>query len=117
MSNNELTHHGVKGMRWGVITNQTKNITDNTSQIVRTTKNSINKKSEKKSRMDLSSMTDKELREKINRELLERQYSKVFEKEDVGRQRLKKILDAAETGLAITGSSLAIALSIQKMIG
>ena len=29
-------------------------------------------------RMDLSKMTDKEMRDKINRELLERQYNQLF---------------------------------------
>ena len=72
--------------------------------------------------MDLSKMTDKEMRDRINRELLENQYNNLFAPEitssiSKGRTFAKKTLDVAGTTLALTGSSLAIALAIKELKG
>ncbi len=74
------------------------------------------------SRLDLSNMTDQEMREKINRELLEQQYNKLFPAENTqqtskGREYGQNVLETAGTVLALTGSALSIALSIQKLRG
>lgn len=71
-------------------------------------------------RLDLSQMSDKELRDRINRELLEQQYSKLFSDTSAsqvskGRAILQDTLDVAGSILAITGSALSIALAIQKL--
>lgn len=70
-----------------------------------------------KTRLDLSNMSDKELRDQINRELLERQYNDVFNPPQVskGREFASKTLEIAGDTLAITGSALAVALSIQAL--
>lgn len=70
-----------------------------------------------KTRLDLSNMTDKELRDQINRELLERQYNDVFNPPQIskGREFAGKALEVAGDTLAITGSALAVALSIQAL--
>ena len=73
-----------------------------------------------KQRMDLSKMTDKEMRDRINRELLENQYNNLFAPEiaptiSKGRNFAKKTLDVAGTALTLTGSSLAIALTIKEL--
>jgi hypothetical protein len=62
-------------------------------------------------------MSDKELRDQINRELLERQYNDVFNPPQVskGREFASKTLEIAGDTLAITGSALAVALSIQAL--
>lgn len=75
-----------------------------------------------KRKMDLSKMTDKEMRDRINRELMEQQYHKLFAKEDEpeiskGRKYVSTILDVAGSALAVTGSSLAIALAIKELKG
>lgn len=75
-----------------------------------------------KERKDLSSMTDQELRSKINRELLERQYTDLFEKEmepaiSEGRDYLIKTLDIAGDVLSITGSAVALAIALRKLKG
>lgn len=71
----------------------------------------------KNPRMDLSKMSDKELRDQINRELLERQYNDVFNPPQVskGREVAGKMLDAAGDTLAIAGSAVALAISIQTL--
>lgn len=72
-----------------------------------------------KTRLDLSKMTDKELRDQINRELLERQYNDVFNPPQVskGKERASQMLETAGDVLAVTGSALAVALSIRALTG
>lgn len=76
-------------------------------------------KNRPKPRMDLSQMTDKEMRERINRELLERQYSDMFTPQNVnrGREHLSNVLETTGTVLGIAGSALGIALSIKSLRG
>lgn len=71
-------------------------------------------------RLDLSQLSDKELRDRINRELLEQQYNKLFAdtsqaQVSKGRAVLQDTLDVAGSVLAVTGSALSIALAIQKL--
>ena len=67
-------------------------------------------------------MSDKEMRDRINRELLERQYNNLFAEESSptiskGRDYVSKTLNAAEKVLAIGGSALGIALAIKELRG
>lgn len=71
-------------------------------------------------KLDLTEMSDKELRDRINRELLEQQYNKLFadtspQQVSKGRAILQDTLDVAGSVLAITGSVLSIALAIKKL--
>lgn len=71
-------------------------------------------------KLDLSKMSDKELRDQINRELLEQQYNKLFadtspKQVSKGRAILQDTLDIGGSVLAITGSALSIALAIKKL--
>lgn len=75
-----------------------------------------------KKRMDLSKMTDQELRQLINREQLERQYNDLFGKTESaqiskGRKFAKTTLETTGTVLAIGGSALGIALAIKELRG
>ena len=75
-----------------------------------------------KRRMNLSKMTDQELKQSINRELLERQYNDLFGKTEnaeisKGRKYVRDILNAAGTVLAIGSSALSIALAIKELKG
>lgn len=65
-------------------------------------------------------MTDKEMRDRINRELLERQYQQLFSEIDQptvsrGRAAVKSILSVSGEALVLTGSSLSIALAIKEL--
>lgn len=76
----------------------------------------------KKERMDLSKMSDQELRQRINRELIERQYNDLFGKTSEpkiskGRKYLRETLDIAGGVLAVGASSLSIALAIKELKG
>lgn len=66
---------------------------------------------------DLSSMTDSELREKVNRMNMEQQFSNLEANASVskGQKYTEDILGVAGNALAITTSALAIALSIKQL--
>lgn len=73
----------------------------------------------KKQKLDLSKMTDQEMRAQINRALLEKQYNDMFapEKTSRGREFVSKTLEAVGTTLAIGSSALGIALAIKELKG
>lgn len=177
---NELTHWGVKGMKWGVrryqnkdgtLTNagkkrysrdanekgykdydsdsgvyyktgkkgkrselevdanrysredmqRTKRLTDSTSGLVRNLDNINDNKirNTPKTKMDLSNMSDQELRDRINRANLERQYNDIYNAPQIpkGRQYASKILKGGAAALAVTGSALEVALAIKELRG
>lgn len=164
MTNNELYHHGILGMKWGVRryqnkdgsltpegkrryeqdiqdnlskkkekridtsspnpkrwtkedTERKKNLVDKTSHLVEQLQNV---ELQTRPRLDLSNMTDKEMRDRINRELLEQQYNKIFASEtqpsiSKGRQYMTNTLHIAGDALAVTSSALSIALAIKEL--
>ena len=96
------------------LTNETKNLTSNTKKLI---DDSI--KNTPKTKMDLTSMSDKEMRDAINRALLEKQYNDMFAPQQVskGKEYASKILETAGTALAITSSALGVALAIKELKG
>ena len=75
-----------------------------------------------KPKMDLSKMTDKEMREQINRELLEQQYNKLFGKEmqpnvSKGREYVRNTLEVVGDVLTVGRSALALDLAIKELKG
>lgn len=101
---------------------RSKRVIDSGSDLIRQAKNVEREtypKSTKK-RLNVSNMSDKELRDKINRELLERQYSDIFGEEvkvSRGRQFTRETLEIAGTALAATSSVLGIMLAIKQLKG
>lgn len=98
---------------------RTRRLTDESAQLAGKLKNANDSsmRNRKRARMNLSSMSDQEMRNKINRELLERQYNDVFNPQKVSRGRAytSKILDGAVTALGVTSSALGIALAIKQL--
>ena len=88
-----------------------------TNELKKVNDNSI--KNRPKVKMDLSSMSDKEMRDQINRAFLEKQYNDMFapEKTHRGREFAAKTLETAGSVLAITSSALGIALAIKELRG
>ena len=96
-----------------------KKVVDATSTLTNQAKNLTQKTAASSKPMDLSKMTDQQLRDRINRTNLEKQYSTLFGSEgqtvSKGQQYASKILDTAGTALAVGSSALGIALAIKEL--
>ena len=97
---------------------ESKNLVTDLDTLERTTRGS----GRKTKKMDLSKMSDKEMRDKINRELLERQYDQLFSEDNKsnrrrGREIVSDTLSVAGGVLGVAGSSLAIALAMKELRG
>lgn len=101
---------------------RSKRVIDSGSDLIRQAKSIERDTSPRstKKRLNVSNMSDKELRDKINRELLERQYSDIFGDEakvSRGRRFTRETLEIAGTALAATSSVLGIMLAIKQLKG
>ena len=142
MNADELKHYGIKGMKWGVRrfqnsdgsltadgkkrysgdnlkdiqkqVNQGKNVVDG---VKKTRTKVAEKQHEKKIKSDLSQMSDKELRDIVNRLNMEERYMQVMKSRDVqvGKSKADKILDYAGTALTIGSSALSIMIAIKEL--
>lgn len=101
--------------------NRSRRLVDETGQLTNKLKNANDNamRNQPKTKMDLSQMSDKEMRDQINRALLEKQYNDMFAPQKVskGRERASQILETAGTALAVTSSALGIALAIKELRG
>ena len=96
------------------VVNETKNATTSLKNL---NDASIRRAKAKHPVMDLSKMSDKEMRDQINRKLLEKQYSDMFapQKSTKGREYVSNILETAGSVLAVGASALGIAISIYTL--
>lgn len=98
-----------------------RRLADESSNMVNKLKNANDSaiRNQGKKKMDLSSMSDQEMRNQINRALLERQYNDMFAPQKVskGREYASKVLETTGTVLAIGSSALGIALAIKELRG
>ena len=95
-----------------------KKSVDSTRDLAKEAKKFVPEKPKGRERMDLSNMTDQELRTKINREILEKQYSDLFGppiKEPKGREFVRETLEIGGSVLAVASTALGIALAVQKL--
>lgn len=122
---NRINIDGPDAKRWvKEDMERTKKTVDTSSSLVREAK-SIERETRPapvKKKMDLSNMTDQQLRDRINRANLERQYNDLFGEPAVatvskGRKYVQNTLEAAGTVLAIGSSALGIALAIKELRG
>lgn len=102
--------------------NATKKVADETVGVANTLKNAnaaSMRKPPKIKKMDLSSMTDQQMRSEINRALLEKQYNEIFapRKSTRGREIADSILSTAGTIVAIGGGAVGIAVGIRELRG
>lgn len=113
-------------MKWGVRRSEAqlsnaRTRVDATNNIVREIKNvqttTGNLRSTVKS-PDLETMTDAELKDRVNRLNMEQQYSKLTTgQKSNGEVYARSTLELAGSALAITSSALAIAIAIKQLKG
>lgn len=101
-----LSHHGIKGMRWGVrrTAEELGHVTESAGKIASTASERAKRRNRGVS-PEVKKMSDEELRSRLNRINMERQYS------DLTRKDTSKGFDTAKDVLAIAGSILAITVS------
>lgn len=137
--NNELYHHGIKGMKWGIRRTpaqlghdtgkidlqKTKKKVDAAGTIVNETRNinntaskKVQKKAQKQKLSEAKTMSDQELRERVNRLNMEQQYVRMStEQINAGRSNVSSVLNNVGTAINVASSALAIAVAIQKLKG
>lgn len=119
---NRIVIDGPDANRWArEDTKRAKGVVDSSRDMVKELDN-INRNTQSKSKkqtMDLSNMSDQEMRSRINRAMLEKQYNDMFapQKTSRGRECVSKVLETTGTVLAIGSSALGIALAVKELRG
>lgn len=109
---NELYHHGIIGMKWGVRKDRS------TSSGSRRKKSSPSHEDYQRahSRKSVKQMSDSELRTRINRLQMEQQYSNLSPRNvSKGKNYFNKIVKAGTTVATITTTGLTIYNNIDKI--
>lgn len=111
---NELYHFGIKGMKWGVRRYQNKDGT-----LTAAGKKRYNESSESN---EIKSLSDQELRERINRLNLERQYRDLTtpngqKQVSKGRKFVMDVLETSGKNIATQLATYAMGEAVNKYIG
>lgn len=94
------------------------NISSSVGRLSNDAKNSVRSIPTKRQKINLDHMSDKELNDRINRELLERRYNDIFStpsKAEKGKKYVANTLAVAGSLAALATSSLAIAIQIREL--
>ena len=103
MEKNNLTHAGIKGMRWGVrrYQNADGSLTPAGKKRYANQHEDYRRAHDKKS---VKQMSDKELRERNTRLQMEKQYSDLSKKKGTGKKVVQAFVSTAGTLTAVAGA-------------
>lgn len=127
MDNNTLTHHGTKGMRWGVRRFQNKDGSLTPAGKKRYSEENPNNDSNKEtlstqSKKTVKNMTDDELRERIARLDLEKRYKELMkstspQKSTRGKDFVMDVLEKSGKNIATQLTTYAMGTAVNKAFG
>ena len=116
MSSNELTHHGIKGMRWGVRRYQNKDGSLTPAGEKQKSKSLHEDYIKTHTRKSSKSMSDAELRSRINRLEMERKYTQLStERINKGKAYVNKSIKALGSVAALTTTAINVYNNIDKI--
>ena len=116
MSNNELTHHGIKGMRWGVRRYQNKDGSLTPAGEKQKSKSLHEDYIKTHTRKSSKSMSDAELRSRINRLEMERKYTQLStERVNKGKAYVNKSIKTLGSVAALTTTAINVYNNIDKI--
>lgn len=116
MSSNELTHHGIKGMRWGVRRYQNKDGSLTPAGEKRKSESLHEDYIKSHTRKSSKSMSDAELRSRINRLEMERKYTQLStERINKGKAYVNKSIKALGSVAALTTTAINVYNNIDKI--